>query len=45
VRELDFEEPVVSDKDNVVVCRRIEFVGDVLRDSRISTGMEPGQGR
>lgn len=45
VGELDLEEPVVSDEDDVVVCRRIEFVGDVLGDSGISSGMESGQGR
>ncbi len=44
VRELDLKEPVVSDEDDVVVCCRIEFVGGVLRDSGISSGMESGQG-
>jgi len=43
VRELDLEEPVVSDEDDVIVCCRIEFVGGVLRDSGISSGMESGQ--
>lgn len=40
VRELDLEEPVVSNEDDVVVCCRIKFVGGVLRDSGISTRME-----
>jgi len=40
VSELDLEELVVSDEDDMVVCCRIKFVGGVLRDSRISSGME-----
>lgn len=40
VRELDLEEPVVSNEDDVVMCCRIKFVGGVLRDSGISTDME-----
>ena len=45
VRELDLEEPVVSDEDDMVVCCGIEFVGGVLRNGGISSGMESGQGR
>ena len=45
VREVDLKETVVSDEDDVVVCCRIEFVGGVLWDSGISSGMESGQGR
>ena len=45
VRELDLEEPVVSDEDDVVVCCRIKFVGGVLRNSGISSSMESGQGK
>jgi hypothetical protein len=45
VRELDLEESVVTNEDDVIVCCGIEFVGGVLWDGGISTGVEPGHER
>lgn len=45
IRKLDLEESVVTNEDDVIVRRRIKFVGGVFGDNRISTGMESGQGK